>query len=210
MKLFYLVLLLLLVAFFEGCESSSSSVEDSYNCVVEDTIIDPRDGQMYGVITIGNKSWFNTHLNYASENSIQYSDQYFRMYSVQNMSKKDEEYGVLNQDILNTICPPGWHIPSLEDWIDAMNVSGGEEAFINDKCIQLHAGYLGYGKIEYHAQTGSQVGFDYVREPIHRWITSTQTNDGYMKIFVIGAKGLPEPNSMVTLGGYYHARCIKD
>lgn len=82
----------------------------------DSTFIDSRDGQSYKVVKIGDKYWLAENLNYRTNSSFYYN----------NDSLTYNQYGRLYswQDAQNA-CPPGWHIPSHQDWIDLALLYGG-------------------------------------------------------------------------------------
>jgi len=75
--------------------------------VVYVTMTDPRDGQNYDIVTIGNQTWFAENLNYETSDSWWY----------ENDIENGEIYGRLYAwDDALTVCPSGWHLPSDEEW----------------------------------------------------------------------------------------------
>ncbi|MCF8338248.1 MAG: PKD domain-containing protein [Bacteroidales bacterium] len=68
---------------------------------------DPRDGQEYAFIEIGDQTWMATNLNYESDNSWWYN----------NDPGLGESYGRLyTWDAALAACPDGWHLPSDKEW----------------------------------------------------------------------------------------------
>lgn len=66
------------------------------------TFTDPRDGQTYATVEIGNQTWFAQNLNYETSNSWTYIDD----------PANGDIYGRLYtwEAALNA-CPSGWHLP---------------------------------------------------------------------------------------------------
>jgi uncharacterized protein (TIGR02145 family) len=72
------------------------------------TFIDNRDNQEYKWVQIGRQKWMAENLNFASENGSWCYD---------NSPQNCELYGRLyNHNAALNACPPGWHLPSKEEW----------------------------------------------------------------------------------------------
>jgi len=108
-------------------------VRDEINTCV-DPIIDPRDGQVYNIVKIGNQCWMAENLNIGvqidgiqtmSDNSI------IEKYCYDDDSVNCEIYGGLYQwnemmqystiQSLQGICPEGWYLPSDNEWFEMEN-----------------------------------------------------------------------------------------
>ncbi len=100
----------------------TATVENA-ECTGLSSFTDPRDGQVYPIVQIGNQTWFAANLNFDDGNSWCYDD---------NPSNCDT-YGRMYdwQSALNA-CPNGWHLPTdaewtqLTDFLGGSNVAGGE------------------------------------------------------------------------------------
>ena len=87
------------------------------------TFTDPRDGQVYNIVTIGTQTWFAENLNYEMPGSSCYANDsvncgtYGRLYSISSAK---------------TACPDGWHLPAdisfdiLRDYLGGNSVAGGK------------------------------------------------------------------------------------
>jgi uncharacterized protein (TIGR02145 family) len=82
------------------------------------TFTDPRDGKTYRIVKIGNQVWMAENLNFKCEESKYYDFE----------SSNAEKYGRLyDWETAMEVCPPGWHLPSKEEWDELLNFAGGEE-----------------------------------------------------------------------------------
>jgi len=84
-------------------------------------LTDPRDGKKYKATKIGNQTWMAENLNYAGKNND--------IGSCSNKEPKNcEKYGALyTWEEAKKICPPGWHLPSDDEWETLVNFAGGEK-----------------------------------------------------------------------------------
>jgi len=81
--------------------------------VKTETFTDPRDGKVYKTVKIGEQVWMAENLNFDCEGSWCYAEKYGRLYDWETAMK---------------VCPPGWHLPSIEEWDELVNFAGGEDA----------------------------------------------------------------------------------
>jgi len=102
------------------------------------TFIDPRDSTLYNTILIGNQIWMVENLAYLpSVSSPDLGSETSPHYYVNNFYGTDVpkakltcnylDYGVLyNWPAAMTACPPGWHLPSNDEWITLTTLLGSE------------------------------------------------------------------------------------
>ena len=98
------------------------------------TFTDARDGQVYKYTTIGNQVWMAENLKFDAPYSLCYDeiegfcDTFGRFYS---LHVNGELFDLLDQELLDTICPAGWHVPSVDEWNILIDNVGGEKKAIN-------------------------------------------------------------------------------
>ena len=149
-----------------------------------DSLVDPRDGQVYNTARI-NGFWIMTeNLRYGTRlpDSIwQKNNDKAEYYNFNNDPDK-EEYGglytwdeVMDYEYLpgvQGLCPPGWHIPEISEWQDALSVfpEGGIDLLY----------YLGpespsgfnldfYGMMSFVNPGDSTMGYYYERTKVAYW-----------------------------------------
>ena len=102
----------------------------------EVTFTDPRDGNVYGIVEIGNLQWMDRNLNWAGAGEgFGKTDAaallFGRLYTWDDATGGVSASGLGNG--VQGVCPPGWSIPTNEDWVDlAMAVNGGKETTFLD------------------------------------------------------------------------------
>jgi len=80
------------------------------------TFTDPRDGQKYRTVKIGNLTWMAQNLNYETDKSWCYD----------NSDSNCQKYGRLYEwDVAMEACPMGWRLPDCADWSDLVMAVGG-------------------------------------------------------------------------------------
>lgn len=86
---------------------------------------DPRDGQLYGTVKIGDQLWLDRNLSYlprvcpaVASNCGIWVYGYDGNRVAEAMSTEEyKRFGALyDWDTAKTTCPPGWHLPSDDEW----------------------------------------------------------------------------------------------
>lgn len=95
-----------------------AEVSAEVSLVTDNTMTDPRDGQKYRTVKIGDQKWMAENINYAAQNSLCNGGD----------DSNCEKYGRLyNWNTALTACPTGWHLPDTTDWSKLINAVGGHE-----------------------------------------------------------------------------------
>ena len=109
---------------------------------VDGWMVDPRDKQLYRVVTIGEQTWMAENLNYATAEGSYCYDQtesdpktenctkYGRLYTwAAAVGKSEEEcgYGFTCglSGMVRGVCPEGWHLPDTTEWNTLFTAVGG-------------------------------------------------------------------------------------
>jgi uncharacterized protein (TIGR02145 family) len=116
---------------FSSSSEQSSSSKQKFLCGNEEyepeaEFCDSRDKKIYKKVTIGSQTWMAENLNYNASESRCYGDRtggdsqgncvkYGRLYSW--------AYDGYNWSM--TVCPSGWHLPTLSEWYTLSDYVGG-------------------------------------------------------------------------------------
>ncbi|MDD4827801.1 MAG: fibrobacter succinogenes major paralogous domain-containing protein [Bacteroidales bacterium] len=143
-----------LLATAEGYSSSSNTrtlkvIPEEFLAMVQgfdvpdDSIADPRDNKIYYYRSYGNLDWFVQNLDWRGA-GITYSNEEALGYMTGSLYTWNQ--ALTGEDAPSSIpapvyglgqgprgvCPPGWHVPTPEDWADlASAVSGTHQVFLD-------------------------------------------------------------------------------
>jgi uncharacterized protein (TIGR02145 family) len=86
---------------------------------IRDTFTDPRDGKKYRTAIIDGERWMAENLNYETPDSS---------WCYENSPDSCAKYGRLyHKEVAIKACPPGWYLPSIDDWLDLDMTEDGSE-----------------------------------------------------------------------------------
>jgi uncharacterized protein (TIGR02145 family) len=98
------------------------------------TFTDPRDGRTYKTVKIGSQVWMAENLNFDYKGAMAYE------YKPENR----KNYGLLyDWETAKKAVPPGWHLPSNEEWDTLIEFCGGKD--VAGKKLKAASGWNDYG-----------------------------------------------------------------
>jgi uncharacterized protein (TIGR02145 family) len=84
-----------------------------------ETFKDPRDGEVYPIVTIGDQCWMAENLRYNASgswlNPANLSSEYGRLYNW-STAMASSKSSSSNPSGVQGVCPCGWHLPSDAEW----------------------------------------------------------------------------------------------
>jgi uncharacterized protein (TIGR02145 family) len=88
------------------------------------TFVDPRDGGRYPVVRIGTQTWLGRNLDIAIGHS----------WCVEGHAASCPTHGRLyDWDTATHACPPGWHLPSDDEWSTLQKAVGDDGAALSSR-----------------------------------------------------------------------------
>ncbi len=173
-----------------------------------ETFTDPRDGQTYRTVKIGDQVWMAENLNFESPKSMCYDDD----------PTNGKKYGRLyTWDEAKKACPPGWHLPSKKEWLTLVDFAGGLE--VAGKKLKAKSGWKdnGNGTDEYGFSAlpggGFTIGFIDVGILGHWWSTDKYMwSDGNINPYSIGMHFYYESTGFdeFDMDSLFSVRCVQD
>ena len=131
-----------LASIFTACVSDDDE-EEKWNAAEvcpeskRGTFTDERDGQVYKYTTIGDQVWMAENLKYDAEYSVcnaeeqnKDNDKILKNFCEENgrfysLLRGGEFASDMDSLLLYSVCPNGWHVPSLDEWTELINNVGG-------------------------------------------------------------------------------------
>lgn len=194
-----LVVLFILLFCFNSCSNDDDTALADFETSF---FTDPRDGQIYQIVKIGNQTWFAENLNYELENNESrcYDDNSINCFTYGRLYRGDDA---------KTACPQGFHLSSMEEWLELFNYLGGEQtafAFLSP----------------YAEQQGKEIGFNLLPGGYFFSTYQNLNNGGYFWTSTDGSatnsslylefvpNQLTNFESLPNSGIYLSCRCVKD
>ena len=101
------------MVFFSSCEKNEDPT------IEKETFTDSRDGKVYNIIEIGSQTWMAENFAYKPTEGY---------WAYNNEENNVSTYGYLyTLETAKSICPEGWHFPSLDEWNQLFDNLGGTE-----------------------------------------------------------------------------------
>ena len=171
------------------------------------TFTDPRDGQVYKTVKLKDgKIWMAQNLNFDVGEGCWYYD---------NDPKNGEKYGRLyTWEAAQKACPPGWHVPSDEEWWEMASYYGKAISFIKTRTgsdgkaafkALIRGGSSGFNAL-LGGQRNSDGDFKYLEKCGDYW---SSTENGFSAAWYYGlASNLYRIYILKRLG--FSCRCLQD
>ena len=219
------LLMVIILAFTSACSKDDENGNQSAA-----TFTDPRDGEIYKTVQIDKKVWMAENLRYLPEvfepDSASTTDPlyYVLAYDGNNVSEAKastfyETYGALyNWASAKIACPPGWHLPTDDEWMQLAEFVGGA-ATAGDKLKESGTAHWGVINDEITDQYGftalpggcclSNGLFDGL-ENFGTWWTQSEIDSVQASYILMthNGSGLYKGQSLKEHG--FSVRCVKD
>lgn len=189
----------------------------------EESITDPRDGEKYKIVKIGTQTWFAENLRYSGSipNVTGATTQQPAWAYYDNIAGYHATHGKLyNWYAVNTgtLCPPGWHIPTIAEWnILISYLGGGTVAGAKMKNTTGWAGdgngdnSSGFTGLPSGRRRGSDGKFEAMRTNGYWWSSTehdTYTDDALYKYLFYFTSDVG--NLHGSKRGGFSCRCLRD
>ena len=174
------------------------------------------EGQIYNTLQVGDQCWLRENMNVATENSVYYN----------NDPGNGPTYGRLyNYEDAMTACPPGWHLPTYEEWCTLVmhadaSASCTEAAEVGtDAGFKLKSGggwnneHHGSDQFGFKARPGGFKGaagnFSNLGKTAAFW-SATETTDGQVFSWSMTDETTRVMNNKTPKADLLSVRCIRD
>jgi len=190
---------------------------------------DPRDGQSYGTVKIGNQCWMAKNLNVGlmvNFSAGQSNNGIIEKYCYNNLSQNGDFYGGLYtwDEMMNYtkikgaqgICPDGWHIPTDQEWQEmemALGMSSSEASKSNtwrgtDQGTQLGPeGSSGYQAL-YSGRSVPGFGFTALESYEYIWTSDEAGDNAWRRCLDIASPKVGRYDSFPKTYGM-SIRCVR-
>jgi uncharacterized protein (TIGR02145 family) len=171
------------------------------------TFTDSRDGKKYKTVVIGGNRWMARNLNYQTLSGSWCYD---------NDNSNCDKYGRLyDWNTAMTICPAGYHLPSLQEWNNLVAAAGGQN--VAGKKLKARSSWSNNGNgtddFSFSALPGGYRGssgtFDFAGNNGFWW-TAAEYSSGYPYCRVMYYINESVNESHNNKGGGYSVRCLQD
>lgn len=160
---------------------------------------DPRDGKVYQTVKIGDQVWMAENLNYdAGDSSYCYKDD----------NANCDKYGRLyTWNAAIKAAPPGWHLPSKEEWETLIQSFGGIDSVAFAQMIQ--GGESGFNALTTIGSRDESGAYLSVGTGAYFWSSTTDGDkDAWYCVISKFRKKVHLVSRRMTDG--FPVRCIKD
>jgi len=181
---------------------------------------DPRDGQTYKSVVIGNQTWMAENLNYNASGSFCFDNIKRDGTIIDTLVSEGgycDIYGRLyDWETAVSVCPDGWHLPSDAEWATLIISVGGESiAGTKLKSRSYWSGNInhpnGNGTDDYgFTAIPNDIDLPYNSRMYGIWWASNEIDKTYAYAFSIAYHGTANIVSQGYKSGVYSVRCIKD
>src|SRR5574344_761991 len=190
---------------------------NAYGMANRGTFTDERDGLVYKYTTIGDQVWMAQNLNHIAEYSACYDnndsncDFWGRLYSLQ---ENGESPAVLNYETVDSICPTGWHVPTIQEWDILVSQFGKYDDPATAKRIKTtihwnheYSGGNGTDDCGFSVLPGGFKDFEAYKEMYEStfFLASTMYNQAFVDGLLINQKIFRTKGTVLS-----SIRCVKD
>jgi uncharacterized protein (TIGR02145 family) len=170
------------------------------------TFTDPRDGNVYRTVKIGNQVWMAENLRHNIEGRCCYD----------NDEANCQKYGRLyTWEAAKKACPAGWHLPTREEWQTLVDCIGGDS--VAGGYLKSKSGWYDNGNgtdaFDFSALPGGyrdiNDNFGYVGNDSYWW---TATEDGSGNAYIRGVyyDEIDMDDGYYDIGSAFSVRGLKD